>query len=230
MASLFFSAVKSWHAGARTQIHPDREAQSSSRGAANRFRETRSASGAGAVSSRPGPPPPLPLALIHHLFPLQLPTPLLLSFSLFLLRPPSTSVIPMSSTGLSRRRGGAPTGNNEDDDHSATPSNLTAPSSPSLGSKPKLSSNGSSMDARGSGGALEGRGKIAFDPRDFQDGGESTTVPKLTLLEEVLLLGLKDNQVSHRILLSPCIGGAGGRALGVARRWVGGGRGGWKEI
>lgn len=42
---------------------------------------------------------------------------------------------------------------------------------------------------------MEGRGKVAFDPRDFQDGGESKEVPKLTLLEEVLLLGLKDNQV-----------------------------------
>lgn len=46
---------------------------------------------------------------------------------------------------------------------------------------------------------MEGRGKIAFDPRDFQDGGESKQVPKLTLLEEVLLLGLKDNQVSRSL-------------------------------
>lgn len=62
------------------------------------------------------------------------------------------------------------------------------------------------MDARGSGGALEGRGKIAFDPRDFQDGGESMTVPKLTLLEEILLLGLKDNQVSQSISVMSLLG------------------------
>jgi hypothetical protein len=45
---------------------------------------------------------------------------------------------------------------------------------------------------------MEGRGKIAFDPRDFEDGGESETVPKL---EEVLLLGLKDNQVGFPFCL-----------------------------
>lgn len=35
--------------------------------------------------------------------------------------------------------------------------------------------------------------KVAYDPRDID---ESKSTPKLTLMEEVLLLGLKDKQVS----------------------------------
>jgi Golgi phosphoprotein 3 len=34
--------------------------------------------------------------------------------------------------------------------------------------------------------------KVAYDPRDID---ESKSTPKLTLMEEVLLLGLKDKQV-----------------------------------
>lgn len=57
------------------------------------------------------------------------------------------------------------------------------------------------MNSNGfAGSAFEGgEGKIAFDPRDLvneeeeeQRGGKQ---PKLTLMEEVLLLGLKDKQV-----------------------------------
>lgn len=36
--------------------------------------------------------------------------------------------------------------------------------------------------------------KIAYDPRDID---ESKSTPRLTLMEEVLLLGLKDKQVKH---------------------------------
>jgi Golgi phosphoprotein 3 len=35
--------------------------------------------------------------------------------------------------------------------------------------------------------------KVAYDPRDID---ESKSTPKLTLMEEVLLLGLKDKQVT----------------------------------
>ena len=45
---------------------------------------------------------------------------------------------------------------------------------------------------------MEGRGKIAFDPRDYENGsmgGERERMPRLTVMEEVLLLGLKDKQV-----------------------------------
>ena len=37
--------------------------------------------------------------------------------------------------------------------------------------------------------------KIAFDPRDISESAERSKQPKLTLMEEVLLLGLKDKQV-----------------------------------
>jgi golgi phosphoprotein 3 len=39
--------------------------------------------------------------------------------------------------------------------------------------------------------------RIAFDPRDMEEGEERLKFPKLTLMEEVLLLGLKDKQVSQ---------------------------------
>lgn len=37
--------------------------------------------------------------------------------------------------------------------------------------------------------------KIAFDPRDMSESAERSKQPKLTLMEEVILLGLKDKQV-----------------------------------
>ncbi|TQS33080.1 hypothetical protein Golomagni_06587, partial [Golovinomyces magnicellulatus] len=36
--------------------------------------------------------------------------------------------------------------------------------------------------------------KIAFDPRDMQESSERSKQPKLTMMEEILLLGLKDKQ------------------------------------
>ncbi|MBW0558024.1 hypothetical protein O181_097739 [Austropuccinia psidii MF-1] len=36
--------------------------------------------------------------------------------------------------------------------------------------------------------------KIAFDPRDLEDSNEHSLNPKLTIMEEILLLGLKDKQ------------------------------------
>lgn len=40
--------------------------------------------------------------------------------------------------------------------------------------------------------------KIAFDPRDISESSERLKQPKLTLMEEVLLMGLKDKQVRGR--------------------------------
>jgi len=40
--------------------------------------------------------------------------------------------------------------------------------------------------------------KIAFDPRDISESAERNKQPKLTLMEEILLLGLKDKQVGLR--------------------------------
>jgi hypothetical protein len=59
------------------------------------------------------------------------------------------------------------------------------------------------------GSAFEGGSKVAFDPRDLaQDAGEEARIggkmPRLTIMEEVLLLGIKDKQVSCiRPFLSP---------------------------
>ena len=39
--------------------------------------------------------------------------------------------------------------------------------------------------------------RIAFDPRDMEEGQEREKFPKLTMMEEVLLLGLKDKQVRY---------------------------------
>lgn len=44
-------------------------------------------------------------------------------------------------------------------------------------------------------GSVEGR-KVAYDPRDFENNGEAQGMPRLTIMEEVLLLGLKDKAVS----------------------------------
>lgn len=49
--------------------------------------------------------------------------------------------------------------------------------------------------------------KIAFDPRDLSETAERSKQPKLTLMEEVLLLGLKDKQVRDGGLCSNPAGG-----------------------
>ena len=58
------------------------------------------------------------------------------------------------------------------------------------------------------GSAFEGGSKVAFDPRDLaQDAGEEARIggkmPRLTIMEEVLLLGIKDKQVSFYPPLLP---------------------------
>lgn len=48
------------------------------------------------------------------------------------------------------------------------------------------------------GSAFEGGNKIAFDPRDLDQDREDSQggkMPRLTIMEEVLLLGLKDKHV-----------------------------------
>lgn len=88
----------------------------------------------------------------------------------------------MSGEGLTRRRAGgaspaigsSSTGGFESN-NAPTPA-ARSPTAPSSG--------------------VEGRGKIAYDPRDFQDKGESTKMPRLTIMEEILLLGIKDKAVS----------------------------------
>lgn len=89
----------------------------------------------------------------------------------------------MASTqgGLTRRRGGgAATGDDESGSRVASPA-------------PKRSD-----DNRGPETLYENAEnghKIAFDPQDISESAERNKLPKLTLMEEVLLMGLKDKQV-----------------------------------
>jgi golgi phosphoprotein 3 len=91
-----------------------------------------------------------------------------------------------STSGLTRRRGGggaassgtANNGTTNDDNE------VSRVSSPGLRSPlPE-----SSFEA------AENGHKIAFDPRDLSESHERTKQPKLTLMEEILLMGLKDKQ------------------------------------
>lgn len=85
-----------------------------------------------------------------------------------------------SSGGLTRRRG-AGGGGVEDEDSSRV-------SSP----KPREYEN-RAPETSYTGG--ENGHKIAFDPKDIGESEERSKQPKLTLMEEVLLMGLKDKQV-----------------------------------
>ena len=68
------------------------------------------------------------------------------------------------------------------------------------------SSETSSSFTSHAGSAFAGGNKIAFDPRDLERDEEESKaggkIPRLTLMEEVLLLGLKDRQASSLCLIS----------------------------
>ncbi|KAJ7435898.1 Golgi phosphoprotein 3-domain-containing protein [Mycena galericulata] len=102
----------------------------------------------------------------------------------------------MASAGLSRRRApasAASTTTADDDDDRPAPS--ASPSSSGL-SSPDATTNNTNNTASHAGSAFACGARV-YDPRDLQssdsaeDGG---AVPKLTLMEEVLLLGIKDKQ------------------------------------
>jgi golgi phosphoprotein 3 len=89
------------------------------------------------------------------------------------------------SSGLTRRRGGGAA--NDGEGGSSNPV-----STPSTESNNRLGGPDTSYETG------ENGHKIAFDPRDISESAERSKQPKLTLMEEVLLLGLKDKQVgSH---------------------------------
>jgi Golgi phosphoprotein 3 len=97
------------------------------------------------------------------------------------------------SAGLSRRRiGGGDDGTVAEDSDARV--NGVVPSIVRTAS-PSVSSPVNGAASYG-GTALEGSNEVAYDPRDLveqeQDRGR---MPLLTLLDEVLLLGLKDKQV-----------------------------------
>jgi len=94
-----------------------------------------------------------------------------------------------SNTGLSRRRVPNTTASPDDTSGSTRHTN----GSPSNGTYH-------------AGSAFEGGNKIACDPRDLDQDQEETRaggkLPRLTIMEEVLLLGLKDKHVRvHAIII-----------------------------
>ncbi|RDX41045.1 GPP34-domain-containing protein [Polyporus arcularius HHB13444] len=102
----------------------------------------------------------------------------------------------MSSTaGLSRRRVPASASSTGDDDvDNAWGLNGTASSNGGSASRPDPPHS----PALHAGSAFEGGRKIAYDPRDLEREDEDARMggkpPRLTIMEEVLLLGLKDKQ------------------------------------
>ena len=93
----------------------------------------------------------------------------------------------MATTGgLTRRRGGGGVSNGlgEDDNEAGRGASPAPRSGPSDSQRPETSYTGG-----------ENGHKIAFDPRDISESEERNKQPKLTLMEEVLLMGLKDKQV-----------------------------------
>ncbi len=70
----------------------------------------------------------------------------------------------------------------------AEPSKVSTPAA-----KPGPSQEPRAAETSYSGG--ENGHKIAFDPQDISQSAERNKQPKLTLMEEVLLIGLKDKQV-----------------------------------
>ncbi|KPM35748.1 Vacuolar protein sorting-associated protein 74 [Neonectria ditissima] len=88
------------------------------------------------------------------------------------------------SSGLTRRRGaGAATGANSTEGDSSNGAGARNPSSSTRDAGPETAYE-----------STENGHKIAFDPRDISESAERSKQPKLTLMEEVLLLGLKDKQ------------------------------------
>jgi golgi phosphoprotein 3 len=96
----------------------------------------------------------------------------------------------MSSSGLTRRRGGgggAGTATPESENgNGINRSNSSNNVNPVRDSAPETSYESG-----------ENGHKIAFDPRDISESAERSKQPKLTLMEEIILLGLKDKQVHY---------------------------------
>lgn len=89
------------------------------------------------------------------------------------------------SSGLTRRRGAGGSALNPEGE-GTTPSRTNS-SNNVRDSAPETSYENS-----------ENGHKIAFDPRDMSESAERSKQPKLTMMEEVLLLGLKDKQVRQQ--------------------------------
>ena len=96
-----------------------------------------------------------------------------------------------SQGGLTRRRGGAAAVAHIDTDiDNGSSSRVTSP-----GPKPSSTPSYDTHNPETSYASGENGHKIAYDPRDLSETAERSRQPKLTLMEEILLLGLKDKQV-----------------------------------
>jgi len=92
----------------------------------------------------------------------------------------------MSSGGLTRRRGAGGGGGTSISESGEAGSSAAGRAN---------SSNNRDNGPETSYESTENGHKIAFDPRDLSESAERSKQPKLTMMEEVLLLGLKDKQV-----------------------------------
>jgi Golgi phosphoprotein 3 len=90
-----------------------------------------------------------------------------------------------SAGGLTRRRGAAQAATDGEDSSSGRVASPAPKSTPSFNDRSPETSYSSGENGH----------KIAFDPRDISESEERSKQPKLTLMEEILLLGLKDKQV-----------------------------------
>lgn len=90
-----------------------------------------------------------------------------------------------SSEGLTRRRGGGGSSVGDEDTSQSRTESPGHRGGLSVDRVPETSYTGG-----------ENGHKIAFDPRDISETEERNKQPKLTLMEEILLIGLKDKQVS----------------------------------
>ena len=99
-----------------------------------------------------------------------------------------------SSSGLTRRRGGGGAAGNGEDEGSR----VSSPAPRRNDDRAPETSYESSENGH----------KIAFDPRDISESAERSKQPKLTLMEEIILMGLKDKQV-RMLQRGGCLGMAG---------------------
>ncbi len=130
-----------------------------------------------------------------------------------------------STSGLTRRRGGAGAagdnglggglsgvgvGSNSDDERTSSRVSSPGPRGGGGGGSNALSPPSTERASYNRSSAGENGHTIAYDPRDISERAERNKQPKLTLMEEVLLLGLKDKQVLFSLpthyspLFSPC--------------------------
>ncbi|CCM00454.1 uncharacterized protein FIBRA_02487 [Fibroporia radiculosa] len=105
----------------------------------------------------------------------------------------------MASTGgLSRRRVPNASGSTSTSDDPGEAWGTSPSPSATNGNGAGLPQHGSVPSVSHAGSAFEGGSKIAFDPRDLEredeDERQGGRAPRLTIMEEVLLLGLKDKQ------------------------------------